>query len=155
MPKTFQKLEERYLPATIWKRVFAYLLDSLIISVVIALPFQKLFPKDAANYAFFLQNPGEIGKMLLLVLLTAAMTVLYWSIFEYKFGQTLGKLILKIEVKAVSGKLTFYNFLLRNASKMSTLLLAIDCWPLITGRSHQRHLERMSNTEVMEKGWSF
>ncbi len=134
--------------------MFAYILDSLVVSFVVVFPLQKLFPKDTLNYTFFLQNPSEIGRMLLLVLLAAAITVLYWSVFEYKFGQTLGKLVMKIEVKAVSGKLTFYNFFLRNISKMSTLLLAIDCWPLITGKSHQKYLEKMSNTEVMEKGWA-
>ena len=153
MPKAFQRLEEKYVPATLWKRIGAYVLDSLVVSFVVVLPFQDLFPKDKMTYTFFLENPDAIAKMFFLVLITAFMTVMYWSVFEYKFAQTLGKMLMKIEVKAVSGKLTFYNFFIRNISKMSTLLLAIDSWPLLTAKSHQRYLEKVSNTEVAEKGW--
>lgn len=134
--------------------MLAYGIDSLVVAFLILMPFQKLFPKNQVTYSFLVDHPEVVGNMLILVLIAAALTILYWAILEYRLSQTLGKLIMKIEVRPVKNEITFLKYLLRNISKMSTLLLAVDCIPLFAQKSHQRYLEKVSGTEVVEKGWN-
>ncbi|MFH1638252.1 MAG: RDD family protein [Candidatus Woesearchaeota archaeon] len=150
------RLKERVIPAVMWKRAVAYIIDLLIINFVVLLPFQSLISFGGNmgiidSFKFFSQNAGIAQRFLLMSLVVMIITILYWAVFEYRYGQTVGKLIMKLEVSSMAGKLTFAQCFLRSISKVSTFVLAIDCIPLILGKGHQRYLERTSATEVVEK----
>ncbi len=155
------RIKKGMVPATLWKRALAYLLDVLIVNVVIVLPFQSLIKMGESlsiteSFRFFSQNAAGAQRFLIMSLIVMIMTILYWAVFEYRYRQTIGKLIMKLEVRSLVNKdrLTFAQCFLRSISKVSTLVLAIDCIPLILRKGHQRYLERSSATDVAEKGWS-
>jgi len=78
--------------------------------------------------------------------------VLYWSVLEWKIGQSLGKYIMHIYVKTTirKSKLKYWQCFIRNLSKISSLLLVLDCIFFIWSKN-QRFLERLSKTIVVEK----
>lgn len=154
------RLKEKLVPAVLWKRAIAYVIDIFIVNVIIMFPFQSMTKATQSSsiresFRFFSQNVGVAQKVLLMGIVVMLMTILYWAVFEYRFGQTFGKLILKLQVRSVLKKdLTLAQCFLRSISKVSTLVLVIDCIPIIFRKSHQRYLEKSSGTEVVEKGWN-
>ena len=77
------------------------------------------------------------------------LTVLYWSVFEYNLKQSPGKMLLKIYVNPTDKNLTFSHAVVRNLSKMSGLLLLIDCLYMVIKKTNQRYLETVAKTEVL------
>lgn len=151
------RLKEKIVPAHLWKRVIAYLIDIFIVNVIILFPFQSMTKITQSSsiresFRFFSQNTGVAQKVLLMGIVVMLMTILYWTVFEYRYGQTFGKLIMKLNVRSVLKKnLTFAQCFLRSISKVSTLVLVIDSIPVLMRKSHQRYLEKSSGTEVVEK----
>jgi len=146
---------ERFLPAPFWKRVLAYIIDSLVISFIVS-PFQRVL-KDVSETSslveFYTQiiSTGMMVKLLYVIFIVAVITLLYWSVLEHNFTQSLGKMILRIHVRSTSKKgVTFWQCLLRNISKVSTFLLVADCIYMFATKQHQRYMEKLSNTEVVE-----
>ena len=145
-------------PAPLWKRTFAYVIDVLIVDLVIVLPFQPLLNKISGKgenfaemYAFFNNNPANIKIIFFVSLLISLFTVLYWAILEYKLKQSVGKMIMKIYVRSKTKNLTFYQCFVRNISKMSLLPLVVDCSYMFFKKTNQRYLEKITNTEVIDK----
>jgi len=156
MPK---ELKLKYDQAPLWKRVFAYVVDAIIISIIVELPFAavtgKIFVTQENNffssYNFLINNPQKVQLVILTTLIIAALTLFYWSIFEYKLKQTLGKMLFKLYVKSEKGELTYHQTLLRNITKISFILLVLDCIGLINSPRSQRFSEKWSKTYVMDR----
>jgi uncharacterized RDD family membrane protein YckC len=152
-------LKQGYVPAALWKRAIAYIIDSFIVTFVVAFPLNSVikFEKRGveATYQFFATNPGMAYKFVLVSLLSAFIAILYWAILEYKYKQSLGKYLMKIDVRSTLKEFTFSQCFMRNLSKINTLFLAIDSLNIFLGKTHQRYLEKMSKTEVVEMGWNF
>lgn len=145
-------------PAPLWKRTFAYVLDILLVDLVIVLPFQPLLNKISGTgedfaemYSFFNNNPTNMKIIFFVSLLISLFTVLYWAILEYKLQQSVGKMIMNIYVRSKTKNLTFYQCFVRNISKMSLLPLILDCSYMFFKKTNQRYLEKMTNTEVIDK----
>ncbi len=144
-----------------WKRFIAYLVDIIIVDIIVAWPFQKTIDNFTSGfssnvfavYTSLNSNPDFISSMLpslaLLFLITSLLTIAYWAVLEYKTKQSIGKMLMRITVKSDYKLLTLNQCIVRNISKISGILLLIDCIGLIG--SHQRFLERLSNTRVVEK----
>lgn len=148
------------MPATLWKRVFAYIIDVFIITLLIEAPFNTLLKKvigDSSKksfselYSYLLLNPLSSNILLLTTLFIAVLSLLYWSVLEYKFGQTIGKMLLKICVVSEKGKLTFRQCIIRNIAKLSSILIIIDSIPLLKPINTQRYSERYIKTKVIDK----
>ena len=69
--------------------------------------------------------------IVIMTLVIAVLSLLYWSVLEYKLGQSLGKMLFKLYVVSETGKLTFAQTLVRNIPKTSSLLLIIDSLALL------------------------
>ena len=141
------------MPAPLWKRACAYVIDVLILSVIVFLPLNKLFPTPATEAASFADIMSSInqqmsGKVIIIALLAAILTLLYWSILEYKLGQSIGKMLMKIKVYSAT-PLTFWQCVLRNVTKVSTLFLFLDTLYMLKSGT-QRFFEHLSQTEVIE-----
>lgn len=157
MAKRLNKLKT--VPAKLWKRVLAYLLDSFIVSFLVVSPFQPLLerPKiesisELAGYMG--SNLHVSGKIFVLTLIIGLLTILYWAVFEYYFQQTIGSLIMKIKIQSTLKKpMSFYQSFIRNITKISVFVLIIDSLYIYISRTHQRYLEKMSNTEVVEEAF--
>lgn len=142
-------------PAPLWKRVCAYLIDALIISVVVVLPLSKLYDKTnltASSWrdALFLMQQGLTFKTIIVSLAIAIITILYWTLLEYKTHQTPGKMLLNIKVISAREQLAFSQCLLRNLTKFSTVLLFLDTLYMIKAK-HRRFCDTLADTFVVEK----
>ena len=139
--------------APFWKRAFAYVIDLIAISIVLS-PLKNFELKQeslSSLYQFLINNPGIAGNFILTTLIAIIVTLLYFSLLEFKLKQTLGKLIMRIEVKSLTKDLAFPQSLLRNITKISTLLLLIDYLYALFNHTNQRFFEKISYTEVIEK----
>lgn len=151
MPKGVPKFKLKEFPAALWKRAVAYLIDSLIIGLIIAFPFENILKQYAEKpLTFFFSNVNVLMQMFLVTLASALILMAYWTIFEFKFQQSIGKMLLNIKVHSLKGTLTVRQAFLRNISKISTLLLLLDVIYMLAKKGHQRYLEIISNTEVTE-----
>ena len=71
---------------------------------------------------------------------------------EWRFNQSVGKILLKLTVKNLTKKpVTFTQALVRNLTKLSTIVLLIDCIFIIKSKKNQRYFERLSKTQVTEE----
>ncbi|MDD5331456.1 MAG: RDD family protein [Candidatus Nanoarchaeia archaeon] len=131
-------------PKLLLKRIFAFLIDVLIINLILIYPFRKLLEKytDITNISFNFD-------FFILVLVICLITLFYFAVFEYYFEQTFGKLIFKLKVSSRREKPKFIQTIIRNLSKISIVILIIDCVYLLN-RKGQRVLEKISNTRVMK-----
>ena len=148
------------MPTPLWRRVFAYIIDVFIITLLIETPFNTLLKKVVGGastksfselYSYLLLNPLTSNVLLLTTLFIAVLSLLYWSVLEYKFGQTIGKMLLKIYVISEKGKLTFRQCIIRNIAKLSSILIIIDSIPLLKPINTQRYSERYAKTRVIDK----
>lgn len=135
--------------ASIWVRASAYLIDILIISVIL-LPLKSFNADGYTKIAnSLLKNPGALVEFVLISLVIALITILYFALLEYRTGQTLGKMLMKIKVVSGNKKITFNQAFVRNISKMSLLFILIDCLNMAINKTNQRFLERLTGTEVI------
>lgn len=142
-----------FTPAPLWKRAFAYVIDVLIISVIIFLPLNQISPSKAVEAETFMDIWASINeqitvKTILFGLIAAILTILYWSILEYKTSQSIGKMLMKIKVHS-SQPLTFWQCVLRNITKFSTLFLFLDTLYMLKSGT-KRYFDKLSQTEVIE-----
>jgi len=137
-------------PATFFRRFAAYFLDTIIIGLVITLPFGYAYGSGMGSFEA-LNSAGFSIKTFLLSMFIAGLTVLYWAILEYKLRQSIGKMILGIYVKPLTKKFTFWQALLRNLTKISSLLLILDCVYMFCMKTNQRFMETLAETEVLRK----
>jgi len=151
MPKGVPRFKLQEFPAALWKRAAAYIIDSLIISLIIALPFQDMLKEfEEKPFTFFFSNAGVSMQLFFVMLVSALILLAYWTILEFKFQQSIGKMILNIKVHSLKGSLTLRQAFLRNISKISTVLLLLDVIYMLVKKGRQRYLEIITNTEVTE-----
>ena len=99
-------------PCSLFKRTLAFLLDIMILDLVVFSPFESLFanmiPKTA-SYSELIgtlsANSAVIQKMFVITVISSILMVLYFTILEWKLGQTLGKMILEIRLISKSHRL--------------------------------------------------
>jgi uncharacterized RDD family membrane protein YckC len=90
-------------PAPIHKRIFALIIDLLIVNFIIVTPFTgivaKLFPdRNQITYEFLMSNQEVAAVLYLVLFFISLLILLYFVLFETKMGQTIGKMILNIYV---------------------------------------------------------
>ncbi|MBI4447638.1 RDD family protein [Candidatus Woesearchaeota archaeon] len=157
------KVKMKSVPAPLWKRVMAYIIDLLLLNLVVVPPFQKILkkvvpasPSFKESYQFFLNNNVDMQTILLAAFGLVFFSLLYWVLLEYKLGQTVGKIVMNIYVKT-KGKeqmITPGQSFLRNLPKISSIFIALDTAYMLYTKTNQRYFEKLSNTEVVEQGWS-
>jgi len=159
------KLKVSLFPAPLWKRAFAYIIDTFIINLIIVMPFQKPLEELSKGfveksfievYKTLLQNDFQamLPKLFFIFTVMSLLSVLYWAILEYKIGQSVGKILFNIYVKSQTEKLTFWQCFLRNITKVSTLPLILDTAYLIFTKTNQRYFEKISRTAVVEQRYT-
>ena len=137
-----------------WKRLTAFIVDVLIVNIFIVSPLNDSIEDSLLdiNNLSELININVSLKLVWISVLIGVLTVLYWSILEYKLSQTIGAMLFDIRVKSVDNKkISFGRILLRNLSKISTLLLIVDDIHILFSDKKQRYLEKISQTATMEE----
>lgn len=159
-------MKEIVVGASVLKRASAFVIDLLIIDFVIGFPFtglvERLSPKNPFDLFTTGANPGltEIGIIISLI------SVLYFSILEYKIGQTAGKILMNIYVvddypnhqnnknDNDKGKL-FFNYIIRSLFLIPIIPFVffwiIDPIYLAFNKDQKRFLEVLSHTKTVMK----
>ncbi|HIH26371.1 RDD family protein [Candidatus Woesearchaeota archaeon] len=144
--KTARILNREY-SASLWKRMVAYLIDSIILNFVVVLQFNNSFSDIK------LLSPQINTGIIMASLIIIVLQLFYFTILEYKLQQTIGKTLLNLYVKStINNELTFIQVLLRNITKPFGIILLIDVIYMIYKKGNQRLFEVLSNTQVVEKG---
>ena len=139
-------------PAKFWKRVVAYVLDLSLINLVAIYPFRDSL-EQYSNYSLLLSSTAD-GTVATITFIVILLSLFYFIFMEYKTGQTFGKMLMKITTLSVKGDLTLRQAVIRNLTKPFPIVLSIDTLYMFFKRTHQRLLERFSQTEVVEQAWT-
>lgn len=140
-----------YAFASNWKRFASFLVDSLILSTIITKPLSKLIDKNTPQNLTDLLSI-DLGNIFLVASIISVINFIYWVSLEYKIQQTLGGLIFSISTGAEKGKLTLTQTILRNITKLSSILLVIDSIGILFSKKRQRFTERLTKTITLENG---
>ena len=135
--------------APFWKRFIAYILDSLIINLIIVLPFKGILD-SVYKGNLFKMGFNDIKSAILIITLMSFLTLFYWVLLEYRTQQTIGKYLMNIYVMSTNKKFSFLQIVIRNISKISAPLLILDVVYMFYN-NNQRYTEKLSETRVMEK----
>ena len=139
-------------PAKFWKRVVAYVLDLSLINLVAIYPFRDSL-EQYSNYSLLMSSTAD-GTVATITFIVILLSLFYFTAMEYKTGQTFGKMLMKITTVSTKGNLTLRQTILRNVTKPFPIILSIDTAYMFFKRTHQRLLERFSQTEVVEQAWT-
>lgn len=140
-----------YILASHWKRLASFAVDSIILSAIITKPLSSLIEKSIPqNITDFLSL--DFKNIFIVASVISLINFIYWVSLEYKIQQTLGGLIFGIYVKSEKNKLSLSKVLIRNITKISTILLIIDMISVFISKKKQRFTEKMTNTITLENG---
>jgi len=103
----------KIIPSSLWKRFGAFVFDILIIEFVLLYPFTSIAERAAKSIdASFITFEGPLIGLIFSV---AAIYILYFALFEYYLGQTVGKMLMKIKSVSLTGKkMSFWQAICRN-----------------------------------------
>jgi len=145
--------------ASVFMRVLAFIIDILAVNFVIILPFRgsfaNLMSADSFTEAYdFLQsNPEIAGKLYAMMFIITFLVLAYFIVLEYKLGQTLGKMLLKITVVSEAKEITVLQCITINIFLIPFfpffLLWIID--PLYLLFTKRRFSEVISKTRTIEE----
>lgn len=147
-------------PASIWKRLFAFVLDLLLVDLVCGYPFRRILsriiPKGSyiEVYQFLVNNPGLKSTLLMMSISLGFIAMLYFSILEYYTGQTVGKILANIKVESDTKKLAFWQCLVGSLFLIPIfpliLLWIIDPLWLLYTKGNKRLSDVFARTKVVE-----
>jgi len=162
MPKKYIKLPKAKSftgPASVWKRLLAFIIDLMVINLIIVFPFRKIFQKItptsySETYNFLLNNPGYTKLMTVITITIGLLALLYFVILENRLQQTIGKILLNIYIVSDKKKLRFWQVLVRSLFLLPAfpffLLWVIDPLFLFFTKNNQRLSEIISKTRTVE-----
>jgi uncharacterized RDD family membrane protein YckC len=148
-------------PASILRRILAFMIDIIILDFVVFAPFsaviKRMVPKS--NFAILtaaLQSNKEAANMLFLMITFASLfALLYFALLEYRLGATIGKRILGLEVVSDTGSLKFWQVIVRTLFIIPAfpfvLFWILDPVYLAMSNASMRMLERWSMTRTIQK----
>jgi len=147
-------------PASIWKRLVAFVIDFAIINLVIFSPFRELIIRilpatDFTALQATLSSDPKLTTLLVAVLMIAGLfSLLYFAILEYCCGMTVGKRMMRISVVSDNG-MRFWQCLVRNLYFIPItplpLLWIADPLYLLFSSTNSTLLERLSRTRTVER----
>ncbi len=141
--------------ASVLKRIIAFIIDLLIINLIILFPFKRIFdnvvPKTESfsKTVDFLSNNAEYNIFItLLILLVAALTILYFVILEKKLKQSVGKMLFNLYVESKTKDLKYWQLFVRSMFLIPlfpfVLLWIIDPVVMLFTKENQRLSEILS-----------
>ena len=145
-----KRLLRKETPAPLWKRAVAYLIDAFVLALVLT----PLQPMDISydSFSIFIQEFTTVlstFQFIFSLFLVLLLSLAYWTLLEYNYQQTLGKYFLHLQVIGEQKHLRFSQCLLRNVSKLSSLLLFADVLYMLFSHTSQRYSETLAHTEVI------
>jgi uncharacterized RDD family membrane protein YckC len=150
------KMGEGYLPVEIrlasWvDRFAAWLIDFIIVSIGLGILFALIaFPFWISNYGNDVSSEKRNIEPFHYFL--SSLTFLaYWTYFEYRSGQSIGKRLLNIKVTDMSGNaVEIKAVVLQSFGKSFLLPVDVILGWLFTNNKRQRIFNKLSNTIVIK-----
>jgi len=125
-------------------RFFAWLIDFIIISGVSTLVIFVSF--GTINYEsedFWIENAQYVP--------TSILFFIYWTILEYKTGQTIGKKVLNLKTTGIDGgRPSLKGILIGSFGKAFLLPLDVLLGWIITNEKRQRIFNRLGDTIIIK-----
>ena len=161
MPKRGLKLPKKRTfkaPASLIRRFVSYGIDFFIINIIVS-PLESVLTRAIpANLgiwerAEFLRSDIFATKLTIYItFLVGAITVLYFTYFEYKMQQTPGKMLMKNFIVPEKKKtLTFWSYLISNITFAFFILWVLDLIYMIFSPKNQRFMEKLTKILTMQK----
>lgn len=141
--------------ALISKRILAFILDLIIISLLV-LPAYLPVAKDYEGLSFeeISQRVENDEYLLMLPFYAGIIAFFYFTLLEFSFSQTFGKKAFGIYVVSLSGKMTFSKAMLRSFILLDLpflgILRAFDFVYALFNPNNQRLLEQFSKTKAIQ-----
>jgi len=156
MPKKREKSVKA--PASVLKRILAFIFDIILLEFIVVFPFRKIFlsqiPMDSITETadFFAINPETTTTLYISSGIVAALAIIYFSVLEWRFQQTVGKMLFGLYV--TDKKLNLMQCVLRNIFLVPffpfILLWITEPLFMFFNKEHQRLLEIFTKTKVVE-----
>jgi uncharacterized RDD family membrane protein YckC len=128
-----------------WKdRFFAWVVDFIIISAISTLVIFTSF--QLLNYELenFIMNDGTYVP-------TSIMFFLYWTILEYKTGQTVGKKMFNLKITNIQGKKpNLKEVIISSLGKSFILPIDVILGWVLTNEKRQRIFNKLGETLVVK-----
>ncbi len=127
-------------------RFVAWLIDFVIISSVSTLITFALF-----GTIYYENNDWGLWAENIQYIPTSIMFFVYWTVLEYKTGQTIGKKILNLRVVKVNGiELDFKGSLLSSFGKSFLLPIDVLLGVILTNQKRQRIFNKLGDTVIIK-----
>lgn len=148
-------------PASFLKRILAFAFDLIILEFVVVLPFKKIFlsdiPVDSLRVTaeFINANPEITSTLYVSSAVIAVLAIAYFAVLEWKFQQTLGKMLFGLYVTDKKSKrLGMAQCIFRNVFLIPLfpfiLLWVTEPLFMLFTKERQRLLEIITKTRVVE-----
>lgn len=136
--------------ASMWKRVIAFIIDLLIIDLLFFPQFKKFIITGSWTFEQVVQQQIilPVGFTMAIIAM-GTLTLLYFSLYQYYFGETIGMRLFGIKV---GGERTYWRCVLRNLYSLPffpfTIFWIVD--PIYLFWRKERLLEKWSKTSTIE-----
>jgi uncharacterized RDD family membrane protein YckC len=156
--------------ASLWRRVAAFFIDYIIINGLILFPFNRLiermFKVDNIMNIFSMVSDSnfDLTPLIYISLMMGIISLFYFSIIEFKFNQSIGKIIMNIYVVNTNKKLTykgipkmtFFQSLIRSLPLIFffifPLVIFFDIVSVLFNKDRLRFMEKVSKTKTITFG---
>ncbi len=155
---------ENLTSAPTFKRLLAFLVDLFLVNILIS-PFRNVivsaipqFSDPSKTFELFNVFSGLSKHQLSLISYTmffaALIAFLYFSVLEYRYGATIGKLLLRLKVEPLAEK-RYWRYAVRSLFLFPlfplSLLWVVDPVYMLTNPKRQRFSEYVSRTIVVDE----
>jgi uncharacterized RDD family membrane protein YckC len=148
--------------ASLFKRFLSFVFDIIIINFFIVLPFRPLMTKylgegkSFSEMISYVQNTPEVmQKVSTIVFFISILSLLYFTIMEWKFGSTFGQKIMKLKVTSENEHVTFWQSLLNNMFILPFfpffILWIVDPIHMLFNEEGRRFSEKIAKTKVVQE----
>src|SRR3989338_1810893 len=104
MVVTRKKKNVLYRVAPIWKRLLSFIIDMLILEFFVFSKFEGLMNSMVPKIPFTTVTESTLIQISVIASIIAFFVILYFTVLEYAFGQTLGDMIIGLHLKTLIGE---------------------------------------------------
>ena len=142
--------------ASLLKRLVAFVLDFLIIEMIIVWPFGRFIKPYVVEGSFsssfnsLLANDAAFQGLYPVIFAITILSIAYFTLFEFYYQQTIGKMLMKLKVISLQKKLTVNNCIIRSLFIIPFYLITfIDIIYVFFNKENQRVLEFLTKTKTV------
>lgn len=144
-------------PASFLKRVAAFLIDLFVIYFIIGYPLNSLLkklipPTDSfTDYFKYLVDPQFPPIAFVVIASLEIISLLYFVALEYRLGQSLGKMMMKIYIVSDKKELKIWQVVVRSLFLLVDIIWMIDVIYYVFNKEKRRLFEVLSKTRTVQK----